>query len=148
MDDRPVEWSRGAWVVSTRRDRLNLDAVMALLRETRWAGALTADALRRAVANSVCFAVYERGATIGFARVVTDLSTYGYITDVVVAPTRRGRGIGSWLTDCILAHPDLQGFRRLTLLTRDAEALYARAGFVEGAGELLYMERKPAGANS
>jgi N-acetylglutamate synthase-like GNAT family acetyltransferase len=97
------------------------------------------------VANSVCFGVYEGAATIGFARVVTDLSTYGYLTDVVVTPWRRGRGIGSWLTDCVLAHPDLQGFRRLALITRDAEDLYARAGFVVGAGALVYMERTPPG---
>lgn len=143
MEDRPVEWSRGAWIISTHRDRLDLDTVLALLRETHWSDTLTAEALHRAVVNSVCFGVYEGPATIGFARVVTDLATYGYLTDVVVASERRGRGIGSWLTDCVLAHPDLQGFRRLALLTRDAEALYARAGFVVGAGTLLYMERKP-----
>jgi ribosomal protein S18 acetylase RimI-like enzyme len=145
MDDRPMEWSRGAWIVSTRRDRLDLDAVLALVASTHWGHALTAEGLRRAVANSVCFGVYEGAATIGFARVVTDLSTYGYLTDVVVTPWRRGRGIGSWLTDCVLAHPDLQGFRRLALITRDAEELYARAGFVVGAGALVYMERTPPG---
>jgi ribosomal protein S18 acetylase RimI-like enzyme len=145
MDDRPMEWSRGAWIVSTRRDRLDLDAVLALVASTHWGHVLTAEGLRRAVANSVCFGVYEGPATIGFARVVTDLSTYGYLTDVVVTPWRRGRGIGSWLTDCVLAHPDLQGFRRLALITRDAEELYARAGFVVGAGALVYMERTPPG---
>jgi ribosomal protein S18 acetylase RimI-like enzyme len=94
MDDRPVEWSRGACLV-------------------------------------------------GFARVVTDLATYGYLTDVVVAGEQRGRGVGGWLTECVLAHPELQGFRRITLLTRDAEALYLKAGFVRGAGPLVYMERTP-----
>jgi N-acetylglutamate synthase-like GNAT family acetyltransferase len=86
---------------------------------------------------------YDGPALIGFPRVVTDLATYGYLTDVVVTTERRGRGIGTWLTECILAHPDLQGFRRLALLTRDAEALYAEAGFVTGAGTLVYMERRP-----
>jgi len=143
MDDRPVEWSRGAWVVSTRRDRLDLDAVLALLGETHWGHALTAERLRTAMAHSVCFGVYDGAALIGFARVVTDLATYGYLTDVVVATRWRRRGIGTWLTQCILAHPDLQGFRRLALLTRDAEALYAEAGFVIGAGTLVYMERRP-----
>jgi N-acetylglutamate synthase-like GNAT family acetyltransferase len=148
MDDRQMEWFRGAWVVSTRRDRLDLDAVLALLRETHWGHSLTPERLRRAVAHSVCFGVYEGPATIGFARVVTDLATYGYLTDVVVTASRRGRGIGGWLTECILVHPELQGFRHLTLLTRDAEPLYAKAGFVRGAGPLVYMERTahPAGS--
>jgi len=143
MDDRPAEWSRGAWLVSTRRDRLELDAVLTLLRATSWGCALTAERLRRAMANSVCFGVYEGLSVIGFARVVTDLATYGYLTDVVVAEAWRGRGVGTWLTECILAHPELQGVRRLTLLTRDAEALYAKAGFVRGAEPLVYMERRP-----
>jgi GNAT superfamily N-acetyltransferase len=143
MDDRPVEWSRGAWVVSTRRDRLDVDAVLALLRESHWGYALTADRLRTAMVHSVCFGVHDGPALIGFARVVTDLATYGYVTDVVVGAGWRGRGIGTWLTECILTHPELQGFRRLALLTRDAEALYARAGFVTGAGQLVYMERRP-----
>lgn len=142
MDDRPVEWSRGAWVVSTSRDRLDLAAVLALLWETQWGRALTPERLRRAVAHSVCFGVYAGPATIGFARVVTDLATYGYITDVVVAAEQRGKGIGGWLTECILAHPELQGFRRITLLTRDAEALYLKAGFVRGADPLVYLERR------
>jgi hypothetical protein len=30
----------------------------------------------------------------------------------------------------------------MTLLTLDAEALYLRAGFVPGAGPLVYMERR------
>jgi len=143
MDDRPLEWSRGSWLVSTRRDRLNFDAVLTLLRATPLGHAVSADRLRRAMANSLCFGVYEGPATIGFARVVTDLATYGYLTDVVVAGAWRGRGIGTWLTECIMAHPELQGVRRLTLLTRDAEALYARAGFVRGAEPLVYMERRP-----
>lgn len=143
MDDRPVEWSRGAWLVSTRRDRLELDAVLTLLRATSWGYALTAERLRRAMANSICFGVYEGLSVIGFARVVTDLATFGYLTDVVVAEAWRGRGVGTWLTGCIVAHPELQGVRRLTLLTRDAEALYAKAGFVRGAEPLVYMERRP-----
>ena len=116
--------------------------------ETHWGGALNAQRMRRAVAHSVCFGVYEGSATIGFARVVTDLATFGYLTDVVVAAAHRGKGVGWWLTECILEHPDLQGLRRLTLLTRDAAAFYARAGFVRGAGARVYMERIPPEAGA
>jgi GNAT superfamily N-acetyltransferase len=99
--------------------------------------------LERAIAHSVCFGVYRGAEPVGFGRVVTDLATYGYLTDVVIAPGHRGHGLGAWLTQCILEHPELQGFRRLALLTRDAERLYARAGFSPGPGALVYMERRP-----
>jgi hypothetical protein len=42
----------------------------------------------------------------------------------------------------MLAHPGLQGLRRVALLTRDAAALYAGIGFTEGPGTRIYMERR------
>jgi predicted N-acetyltransferase YhbS len=62
---------------------------------------------------------------------------------VAVAPGHRGQGLGAWLVQCMLDHPELQGFRRLALVTRDAEQLYARAGFTPGSGPVVYMERRP-----
>jgi ribosomal protein S18 acetylase RimI-like enzyme len=85
---------------------------------------------------------------VGFGRVVTDLATFGYLTDVVVAPSHRDRGLGRWLTDCMVAHPQLQGFRRLVLLTRDAESLYRKAGFESGPAPLVYLERRPPGSHA
>jgi ribosomal protein S18 acetylase RimI-like enzyme len=142
MDDAPVEWIRAGYTVSTDRDRLDAGAALALLAATHWGGTLTADVLRRAMANSVCFGVYEGDRLVGFARVVTDLATFGYLTDVTIAPSHRGRGLGRWLTECIVAHPALQGFRRLALLTRDAETMYIRAGFLPGPDPLVYLERR------
>jgi N-acetylglutamate synthase-like GNAT family acetyltransferase len=142
MDDRPIEWTRGEFEVSTDRSRLDLSAVLALIRGTNWGHALTGELLRRAVDNSVCFGVYSGAPTIGFGRVVTDLATYGYLTDVVIGPEYRGRGLGGWLTECMVGHPELQGLRRLALLTRDAESMYARAGFARAPAALVYMERR------
>jgi ribosomal protein S18 acetylase RimI-like enzyme len=142
MDDRPLEWHREAYTISTHRVRLEPERILALLRVTHWGHGLTLSVLERALAHSVCFGVYRAAELVGFGRVVTDLATYGYLTDVVIAPAHRGHGLGAWLTQCILEHPELQGFRRLALLTRDAERLYARAGFTAGPGELVYMERR------
>ena len=142
MDDAPVEWTRDAWIVSTDRSRLDPTAILDLLGTTHWGGDLTREQLVRAIANSVCFGVYEGTRLVGFGRVVTDLATFGYLTDVVVAPSHRGRGLGRWLTDCMVAHPQLQGFRRLALLTRDAETLYRKAGFDAAAAALVYLERR------
>jgi ribosomal protein S18 acetylase RimI-like enzyme len=143
MEDRPLEWQRGAYTVSTVRDRLEPRRILALLEATHWGGGLTLPVLERALAHSVCFGLYDETELVGFGRVVTDLATYGYLTDVVIAPEHRGRGLGAWLTRCILEHPELQGFRRLALLTLDAERLYARAGFTAGPGALVYMEHRP-----
>lgn len=142
MEDTPVEWTRDGFTVSTDRRRLDVGAALDLLASAHWAAGLTADVLARAIANSVCFGVYEGTRLVGFGRVVTDLATFGYLTDVIIAPSHRGRGLGRWLTECIVAHPALQGFRRLALLTRDAEAMYRGAGFVPGPTPLVYLERR------
>ena len=143
MHDAPVDFHRDGLVVSTDRSRLDPDAVLQLLRGTFWARNMARDVLLRAVANSISFGVFDGATLIGFGRVVTDLATYAYWTDVVIEPTHRGRGLGRWLSECMLGHPDLQGLRRVALLTRDAEALYAGVGFTSGPGELVYMELRP-----
>jgi GNAT superfamily N-acetyltransferase len=143
MHDAPVEFRRGGLVVSTNRSRLDPEAVLQLLRGTFWARNMARDVLVRAIANSIAFGVFDGTTLLGFGRAVTDLATYAYWTDVVIAPTHRGRGLGRWLSECMLGHPELQGLRRVALLTRDAEALYRQVGFSSGPGELVYMELRP-----
>jgi ribosomal protein S18 acetylase RimI-like enzyme len=142
MNDHPIEWRRGAYLISTDRKRLSPLAVLSLLRTTHWAGGLTEALLARAMDHSVCFGLVDGAELKGFGRVITDLATYGYLTDVVIAPSHRGRGLGAWLTECMLRHPDLQGFRRLALVTRDAEEFYRSLGFTRGAEPLVYLERR------
>jgi N-acetylglutamate synthase-like GNAT family acetyltransferase len=143
MNDPPLEFRRGEFLISTERRRIDADAALALLQTTHWAEGLTRPLLERAMENSVCFGMLYQNRLVGFGRVVTDLTTYAYWTDVVIAPAERGRGLGRWLSDCMLAHPELQGLRRVALLTRDAADLYGKLGFTQGPGSLIYMERKP-----
>jgi GNAT superfamily N-acetyltransferase len=145
MDDSPIEVRRGELAISTDRSRIDIDAALILLRGTHWGAGMSRDTLSRAIANSVCFGVYRGSELIGLGRVVTDRATYAYWTDVVIAQPHRGHGLGRWLSDCMLGHPELQNVRRVALLTRDAAEVYARMGFSEGPGSLIYMERKPPG---
>ena len=146
MNDRIVEDRRGDLVLTTDRRRIHLDGVLAMLLASHWGGNMTRDLLARAIENSVCISVLEatdRMRHVGFARVVTDLATYGYLTDVIVAEDMRARGVGSWMIEAIVKHPDLQGFRRLALFTRDARELYERFGFSTDRPASDYMELRP-----
>lgn len=142
MNDRLVERRRGALELSTSRSRIDRDAVLAMLHRSHWGAAVTPEILERSIENSVCVSVFDGPAQLAFARVVTDLSTFAYLTDVIVTEAARGRGIGSWMVEEILAHPDLQGLRRFALLTRDAQALYGRFGFTTRMATSTYMERR------
>jgi GNAT superfamily N-acetyltransferase len=144
MNDQIVEHRRGDLLISTDRSRLDVDAVLAMLLDSHWGGAMTRALLERAIENSVCIAVYSEGRQLSFARAVTDLATYAYWTDVIVHNDARGHGIGSWMVETLLAHPDLQGLRRIALWSRDAAPFYAHYGFSTEMPASTYMELRPA----
>jgi N-acetylglutamate synthase-like GNAT family acetyltransferase len=131
-----------ALTITTDTSRIDIDAALALLRDTYWAVEMTRDTLAKALANSLCFGILRDDALVGLARVVTDRATFAYLTDIVVAAPERGRGLGHRLLEAILAHPDLQGLRRYALLTSDAMKLYEDFGFTVGSEPLTYMERR------
>ena len=144
MNDDPIELRRNGDTLTTDRARLPVDAALALLRTTNWASSMPREKLERAMEESLSFGVLRGGKLVAFARVVTDRATYAYLTDVVEAEELRGQGLGRWMMDGILAHPDLQDLRRFALLTEDAASLYEEFGFTVGAGGLTYMELKKA----
>ena len=79
-------------------------------------------------------------ARLDIARVVTDRATFAYLCDVWIDAAGRGAGLGKWLVECVLAHPDLQGPRRHCLMTRDAHSLYAGFGFKPMPDPARYLE--------
>src|SRR6266487_966838 len=141
------EWRQGEYLITTDPGRLDLAAVHAFLSSSYWASGIPLEVVRRSIQHALNFSLWhapERGASagqVGFARVITDFATFGYLGDVFVLERHRGRGLSKWLIRVILEHPELQGFRRWVLLTRDAHGLYARAGFTPLAHPERYMER-------
>lgn len=142
MNDLPQEWRRGTLLVSTDRAKIDLDALLALMHTVPWTASTTREILVRAVEESIVFAVYDGDALVALTRVVTDRATYAYLTNVIVAESQRGKGIGKWMIACVLEHRDLQTLRRITLLTGEAPWLYEKFGFSKGSGRSVYMEIK------
>jgi GNAT superfamily N-acetyltransferase len=136
-----IAWSRGGFEVSDDPGRLDLATIHRFIsKESYWAEGISEALLARAVANSLCFGLYGGPRQVGFARVVTDRATYGYLCDVFVERTHRGTGLGKWLVACVLGHPDLQGLRRIALMTRDAHDLYRPFGFSAMPEATRYLE--------
>ena len=136
------EWRKEDFVISTDRSRLNLEFIHSFLStKAYWAMGRSWDVVERTIQNSLPFGVFEGSKQIGFARVVTDFATFAWIADVFIVEEYRGRGLGVWLIEIISSHPQLQGFRRWILATRDAHDLYRRFGFTELANPQRYMEK-------
>lgn len=130
-----------AYEFTTERDRIDLAVVHTFLTASYWAEGVDVDTVARSMAGSMCFGFLEDGATVAFARVVTDAATFAYLADVFVLPEHRGAGLGKRMVERILADPRLATVRRWVLRTGDAHGLYDRFGFEVTTTPDMWMER-------
>lgn len=136
-----IESHRENLTISTDPARLDLEASTGLLSRAYWAQGRTRETVARSFEHSLVFGVYDGERQIGLARIVSDYTTYAWLCDVFIQEDYRGRGLGKWLLETILAHPELQGLRRFVLATRDAHGLYAQFGFTPLASPERWMEK-------
>ncbi len=123
-----TEWQRDDYMLTDDKMRLDFDVVCSLLHATYWASSRPREIIAKSMNHSICFALLHSGQQVGFARVVTDYATFAWICDVIIAPEHQGRGLGKWMMECVLTHPELQTSTQV-LRTRDAHTLYERFGF-------------------
>jgi GNAT superfamily N-acetyltransferase len=128
--------------ISTERTRLEVGMIHRYLsEESYWAAGIPFDVVERSIEHSLCFGAFDGTAQVGFARVITDYATFGYVADVFVLSSHRGNGISKAIMAAIREHPQLQGLRRWHLVTRDAHGLYAQCGFTPLSAPERHMER-------
>ncbi|HTE43863.1 MAG TPA: GNAT family N-acetyltransferase [Gemmatimonadaceae bacterium] len=137
------EWTQGEYIISTDRNRLDIDVVHGFLTESYWARRRTRDRVAQSIDHSLSFGLYHGDAQVGFARVVTDYVVLAFLADVFVLEAHRGKGLGRWLVDVVTNLPELRPMRRWLLGTRDAHDLYRQFGFGEPRPNVL-MERVDA----
>src|SRR5579862_5380958 len=139
------EWHHLEYTVSTDHSRLDMGCIHEFLsRDAYWSNGIPRDVMELALSNSLCFGLLSpSGDQAGFCRVVTDRATYGYLADVFVLPEHRGLGLGLWLVQCAVDHPDLAGLRSWQLATRDAHGIYERLGW-RAADPARWMARSVA----
>jgi len=142
MDDQGQETGGGGvYLVTTEKSQLDVDRIHQLLGSSYWARNIPRATVVRSIENSMAFAVIGPHGLAGFARVITDYATFGYLADVIVDPGERGKGLGKLLVETIMSHPHLQGLRRWILVTGDAHELYRKYGFAEVRAPERFMER-------
>ncbi len=135
--------TRDGYLLSDDPERLDRELIWEYLRTSYWSPNIPRELVERSLSNSLCLALYDpAGAQAGFARAVTDAATFAWIADVFVLEQHRDRGLGVWLVESLLAHPDLDGLRSVMLATRDAHSLYERFGF-ESINERMMVRSVP-----
>lgn len=120
----------GEYSISTDQSKFDLAVIHNYLaNESYWAQHIPMETVQKMIANSLSFGVFHRHEQIGFARMITDKTVFAYLADVFILPAYRGQGLSKWLMQTIISHPDLQGLRRILLVTSDAHGLYEKFGF-------------------
>lgn len=119
--------------ISTDKSLLNIALIHDFLTHSYWAKGIPRETVESSIDGSLCFGVYlkqqDELQQVGFARMITDKTTFAYLADVFILPEYRGQGLSKALMQYILAYPQLQGLRRIILATADAHGLYRQFGF-------------------
>ena len=138
-----VEYHRDNYTTSTDPDRLDIGVIYNFLSTgSYWAQNRPLDVVRRSIENSLNFGVYCDSRQVGFARIITDYATFAWLCDVFILHEQRNCGLGKWLVECVVNHPELKPLRRILLATRDAHELYRQyGGFTPLANPDRWMEK-------
>ncbi|MGV3541183.1 MAG: GNAT family N-acetyltransferase [Rufibacter sp.] len=131
--------------LSFDKELLQPDVIHGFLSQSYWSKGIPREVVERAIAHSLCVGVYFEGRQVGFARLITDYTTFAYLCDVFVLEEHQHKGLAKWMVQALQAHPELQGLRRWMLATADAHPLYAQCGFTPLAQPERFMQvHKPA----
>ena len=145
-----VRWDGpdGYWV-SDDHALIDVDLVHGWMsRESYWAKGRPHEVMARSIEHSLVLGLFTAGSEqAGFARLVTDRATFAWLCDVFVAAEHRGNGVGSFLVQTAVGHPDVVGIRQLLMAT-PGRSLYRRHGFGDLDKPERWMERPAPGTPS
>jgi ribosomal protein S18 acetylase RimI-like enzyme len=125
------------------RARIDVEEVHRFIStESYWGLGRPRELIERTVAGSArVLGLYDGVQQIGFARAVSDGVSLAYLADVYVLGAYRGRGLGYELVREMVEGSF--GEVRWMLHTADAQGLYVKLGFSDGAPPYALMERAP-----
>lgn len=140
-------WRKSAFFISTDKKQLQLSRIHRFLsQEAYWCLGIPSAVVARSIEDSICFGLYHQDENtihqIGYARLVTDQSTFAWLCDVYIEQPYRARGLSKWLIECIMSSRYVRGLRRICLATKDAHGLYQNYGFKVTETPANWMEIK------
>ncbi|MDB4985720.1 MAG: hypothetical protein JWN04_898 [Myxococcaceae bacterium] len=125
---------------SSDKARLDVAMIHGVLTTAYWSQGIPRETIERAIDDSLCFGLYRAGRQIGFARLITDRATFGYLADVFIVESERGRGLGKQLVAHVLEVATRWRLRRTLLATADGHGVYRPFGFLPLGRPENFME--------
>ena len=135
------EWYKDEYIITTDKSQMNINNIHEFLTNSYWAKGISIEQIKEEVKNSMCFGLLLDKNQVGFARVITDWVSFGYLCDVYISPDHRNKGLGKWLIATVFSNSEFNKFRRWVLATRDAHTLYHQVGFSSLSKPESFMEK-------
>ncbi len=128
------------YLYSTDKTKLDVEYIHRFLsKESYWAKNIPIEIVKQSIEGSWCFGIYFNNQQVGFARMITDYATFGYLADVFIDKNHRGKALGKELVKFIMEQDITKKLRRVMLATLDAHTLYAQFGFESQEGNKRLM---------
>jgi len=135
-----INYTKGNYTITTDKDKIDFDKISSLFSNNYMNYKITKDILLETLNNSLCFSIFRGENQIGFARVISDYSTFAFLCDVHIDELYRGKGIGTWMLECILSYPNLQQLNKWLVNSNEAKDLYEKFGFCSLKNPEKFME--------
>ena len=120
----------GGYEIDDGFARLDFPSLERWLTAAYWSPGIRMPEILKGARNSALnLGCYRGGEQVGYLRVASDRTRFAYIMDVYVDEGHRKRGLARALVKTAMEHPDLADVYTWLLATRDAQAVYAQAGF-------------------
>src|SRR5262245_7381533 len=100
-----MQWMKDNFVVSCDPAKLDVGVIADFLASSYWSKDIPRATVEKSLRGSLCFALLDGARQIGLARVISDYATIAYLGDVFILPEYRGRGLSTWLMECVVSHP-------------------------------------------
>ena len=119
------------YLLSNDKSKLQMDVIHNYLStQSYWSQNIPLDIVKKAIDGSLCFSIYLEQQQIGFARVVTDCATFGYLADVFILSKYQGKGLSKQLMRFIMDYPPFKPFAVLCLQQKMRRAYTNNLGLI------------------
>lgn len=138
---QPTTIDYNGYIITTDKKLLHPEHVHDWLsNKSYWSKQIPYEVVKGAFDNSYCMGILKDGKQVGYARLITDYATFGYLADVYVEEEHRGQGLSKKMMEILMDQDWVKGLRRIMLATLDAHDLYDQFGFVKTAFPERFME--------
>jgi len=118
------------YLITTDKNLLKPEQIHAWLSgESYWAKHIPYEIFKQSMDHSWCIGILKDDEQVGYARLITDYSTFAYLADVFVKEAHRGKGLSKLMMQLIMEQEWVTKLRRIMLATLDAHDLYRQFGF-------------------